>query len=192
MDEDDPNTLERMLQWIYLLSYPEPQTTSAVQMAWTGDLMLYMMAEKYGLCSLTDATKRALMNRAVECRNHPEEFVKSAEDFVDALQMLYEELPDREDIVALRESLLRITAPLIAKYMRSLEVLQNLMTMIPEFGLSLVETLAQQNLDRRRSPLSTDPLLAVNGSSSSLSDADSPQHIKPYIPLNEDSDEELE
>lgn len=185
MHDDDPETLERLLQWIYLLRYPDFHDQNGMQTAWTGDLMLYMMAEKYGLTDLMDATKNALVNRARECRNDPEKFTESVEDYADAIQLLYEELPVREDILSIREEILKTIAPVIAKYMRQIPVLQELMTTVPDFGLSLVEALAQHHLNRKNSTSakeSFDPISSTN----------SAQYVKPYIPLNEDSDEELE
>ena len=153
--------------------------------------MLYMMADKYGLTELMSSTKQALLSQASRCANSPEVFLQSSEDFVDAMQMLYEDFPERDDLAALREELLSLVAPMFAKYLRNTPVLLELMTSIPGFGVALVESLAKYQPDRRQSSSSVGSHVIDSGICSSRASSNSPQYTKPYIPLNEDSDDEL-
>lgn len=193
MHDDDAETLERLLIWIYQLQYPALAEQAQRGTAWTKDLMLYMMADKYGLSALMDTTKQALMQLAAQCLNQSDILVRSADDFVEVMQMLYMDLPEREDLVALRIDLLATLSPVLAKHVRSISCLEELMTTTPGFSVDLVESLARQRCDRRWSSSSSSGSLSVgSGSSSPGSTAHSPRNAKPYIPLNEDSEDELE
>ncbi|KAK5939325.1 hypothetical protein PMZ80_008629 [Knufia obscura] len=191
MHDDDPETLERLLRWIYLLKYPS-LAQNQQQTAWTKDLMLYMMADKYGLVALMEATRRALLETAAQHARQPNQLIESIEDFVELMQMLYVDLPDRDDLVTLRGELLTTLAPVVAKHMRNVEVLEDLMTSIPGFGVALVESLACLNQDSRRPSSSSDSLSVGSGGSDVISANGSPRYVKPYIPLNEDSEDEME
>jgi len=190
MHDDDPETLERLLMWIYQLQYPVLPEQRRSATPWTEDLMLYMMADKYGLSALTDATRQTLMQRASQCLDRPETLVASISDLVEALQMLFADLPERGDLIALRSDLLNSISPVLATQMRSTPDLEQLMTTTPGFGIALVESLAQQSSDRRRSSASSVSLSV--GSGISKSGSASPRYVKPYIPLNEDSEDELD
>lgn len=185
MNDDEPETVERMLKWIYLLRYPKLVN---MQSAWTQDLDLYLMADKYGLTALMEETRKALLDMANQCALQPELLNKSVECLVEALEMLFVELFEREEVMALREELLLTLAPTIAKQIRSLPVLEELMTAIPGFGVSLVEALAQGGRDRP----SPSPSIGSFSRGSHSSHAGSPPTNKPYVPLNEDSDEEFQ
>jgi len=193
MHDDDPETLERLLMWIYQLKYPTLPEQKRNETPWTEDLMLYMMADKYGLSALMDATRQALMRRASQCVDRSETLIESVNDFEEVMQMLYVDLPERDDLLALRSDLLDTLSPVLAKHMRSIPSLEQLMTTTPGFGVALVESLARQNCDRRRSSSSSSASFSVGGGSSNTgSAAQSPRYVKPYIPLNEDSEDELE
>lgn len=193
MHDDDPETLERLLIWIYQLRYPVLPEQSRRKTQWTKDLMLYMIADKYGLTALMDATRRALRNAATECVNQTDRLVNSVDDFVEAMEMLYVDLTEREDLIALRVDLLHILSPVIAKCMRGTPILEESMTTIPGFGVALVESLSHQTEDRRLSSSSSSGSLSVgSGNSEAMSAGNSPRYTKPYIPLNEDSEDEVE
>lgn len=192
MHDDDSETLERMLKWIYLLDYPVLEKQISGRTSWTKDLQLYMMADKYGLTALMDATRQELVKKSARCASHAENLADSVDDFVEAMQMLYVELPERVDVVALRVALLHNMAPEIAKQMRHLYVLEELMTSISGFAVGLVESLTLQDHSRKLSASSVESVSVGSGSSFSESRSGSPRYVKPHIPLNEDSEDELE
>lgn len=196
MHDDDTETLERLLMWIYQLRYPALAEQARKEAAWTKDLMLYMMADKYGLSDLMHTAKQALMQLAAQCLNRSETLVQSADDFAEAMQMLYMDLPEREDLVALRVELLATLSPVLAKHVRSIPCFEELMTAIPGYSVDLVEALARRHCDRGWSSSSSISLSIGSGSGSGSSSpdfaAESPRNVKPYIPMNEDSEDELE
>lgn len=146
---------------------------------------------------------------APRLKNDP--FQSSAPDFVDMMSTLFTACPtDRADVQSLQCEILAITAPVIAKSMRSLPVLQDLVTQIPGFAVLLVETLSSKapgvvdaslirGSSRRGSPgggsdvsawSSRGSLGSVNGSRSGSEGAEG-RYTKTYIPMNEDSEDEL-
>ena len=191
MHDDDPVTLERLLMWIYQLQYPVLPEQVRKQAPWTTDLMLYMLADKYGLSALMEATRQALGQQAVHCVKRSETLLESVDDFVEAMQMLYIDLPEREDLSALRKNLLASISPVLAKQVRDIPCLEELLTTTPGFGVDLIEALAHPGNDGRQSPASS-ASFSVGSGSSSPELAGQARYIKPYIPLNEDSEDELE
>lgn len=189
MQDDDPQILEKMLRWIYTMHLPEPQDKSR---PWTENVLLYVMADKYGLAGLMEATRNALLDEAIRCSVQPSRLADSMKDYIEAVEMLYNELPEVEYVVSLRSDIVKHTAGPVAQHVRSFPMLQDLMAN-PSFGVALVEHLAK-GCDGRRgstSSLSSRAQSTDSGSLDSISRNGSPQYTKAYVPLNEDSDEEF-
>ena len=185
MHDDDPETLERMLKWIYCLDYPSLSNSST---PWTAELMLYLLADKYGLTKLMAVAEESILTLAVKCTSKSELLEKTVDDFCEVIQLLFMDMSTREDLKSLQAELLSTMAPVIAKQMRVLPELENLMTSVDGFGLALVEALSNQG--RRPSIVSTGSS-SLSSTSSSTGSAHSPATLKPYIPLNEDSEDEF-
>ena len=192
MHDDDPRILDRMLRWMYTMELPEQQAGSKDETFWTDHLQLYLMADKYNLTELMNATRETLLFHAVACGEKPDLLTETTEDFVDAMEMLYKDVPDQEGLIGLRDSVVRHAAPAIAQNIRTSVLLQELMSSAPAFGVALVEQLAKRPGERRFSASSSFSGIISTGSCDSGSGGNSPQYSKPYIPLNEDSDEEFE
>lgn len=207
MHDDDPDVLARMLQWLYTLEFPIPAHTDKTVPQWTADLNLWLMADKYGLTVLMEQCIDALLATAERTAKDSEKdgllFKSSAADFVDMMGTLFTETPDREDVNELQSELLDIMAPSIAKFMREVPVLEELVMETPGFAIVLVETLSRgskgsvglQVFSRRRS---SDSGSSVGGSRGSVGSGRSgsagseTRVVKTYIPMNEDSEDEME
>ena len=189
MHDDEPHILEKMLRWIYTMQLSEPQNKEHI---WTENVLLYSMADKYGLGGLMEATRNALLDEAIRCSIQPSRLADSMKDYIEAIEMLYTDLPEQEEAVSMRDSMIRYTAFAVAQHVRSFPQLQELMANVPKFGVVLLEHLAKGREDARRQSISSLSSKALTVVSSGSIDSGSPQYVKPYIPLNEDSDEELE
>lgn len=214
MHDDDPDVLARMLQWLYTLEFPSLASSNngnSNSNIWTADLDLWMLADKYGLTVLMEQCVDALLSTAERTANEREgtTFKKSAADFVDMISMLFMEAPDREDIQQLREEILEIMAPSIARFMREVPVLEELVKEVPGFAIILVETLNKGRKGTHSSgglqvlPLSSsrrrfsDSNSSAGGSRGSIgsgrgSAGSERGVVKAYIPMNEDSEDEME
>lgn len=189
MDDDDPDTLDRLLRWVYLLEHPQTQNKTQ---PWTSELDLYMLADKYGLEGLMDAARRSLLKQATTCAEQPSRFPQCSDDFVEAMEILYEDLPEREDLVEIRQSLIAHTAPVIAGCVRDQTHIQELLASIPDFAMALVEALATRTQGGRSSSFCSNSSSARDEYSDVASRLGTRQTAKPYIPMNEDSDVEYE
>lgn len=206
MHDDDPDVLARMLQWLYTLEFPVSNPSDKRTPTWSADLDLWMLADKYGLTVLMEQCVDALLSTAerTAADRDGSSFKSSAEDFVDMMSTLFTEAPDREDVYELRTELLEIMAPTIARFMREVPVLEELVVEIPGFALVLVETLSKGSkgtlglpvlTSRRRSSDSGSSAAgsrASVGSGRSGSAGSEPRVVKAYIPMNEDSEDEME
>lgn len=211
MHDDDPDVLARMLQWLYTLEFPTTTSSSNSNNIWTADLDLWMLADKYGLTVLMEQCVDALLATADRTANERDgtTFKQSAADFVDMISMLFMEAPDREDIQHLREEILEIMAPSIARFMREVPVLEELVKEVPGFAIILVETLNKGRKGVSSSgglqvlPLSSsrrrfsDSNSSSGGSRGSIggrsgSAGSEARAVKAYIPMNEDSEDEME
>lgn len=189
MHDDDPHILEKMLRWIYTMQLSE---STSKEHTWTDNVLLYNMADKYGLQGLMEATRDVLFDEALRCRIQPSRLSDSINDYIEAMEMLYGELPEQEEVITMRDNIVRQTAYAVAQHARSFPQLQELIANVPSFGVVLLEHLAKGR-DRRYSTSSQSSKTQSMGSELSAESIGkgSPQYVKPYIPLNEDSDEEL-
>ena len=192
MDDDDPHVLERMIRWIYCLQYPSQAPTDGQGYSLTQDLELYMIADKYGLSGLMDVTGEVMIDEAERCAKADQKFAVSIRDWVDTMLMLFDELPEREDLLTLRHDMLNSLAPMVAKHIRQEPSLQELMRTTPDFAMALVECLVGDQQAKRHSTFSVDDVADLSQRSHSVSRSNSPQQSKTYIPLNEDSEDEME
>lgn len=190
MHDDDPRILEKLLRWIYTMQLSEPQSKDHF---WTENVQLYNMADKYGLGGLMESTRDILLDEALRCRIQPSRLADSMTDYVEAIEMLYGDLPEQEEVITMRDRIVRHTAYAVAQYARSFPQLQELIANIPNFGVVLLEHLAKGEQERKMSVSSQSSKSQSAGSqiSSDSLVSGSPQYVKPYIPLNEDSDEEF-
>lgn len=204
MHDDDPDVLTRMLQWLYTLEFPTSNQNSSGSSnvpSWTADLDLWMVADKYGLTVLMEQCVDALLSTAERTAHERDGaiFKASAADFVDMLSTLFTEAPDREDVHDLRTEILEVMAPTIAKFIREIPVLEELVTEVPGFAVLLVETLSNESKgpkgsSRRRFSDSGSSAGGSRGSAGSRSGSagSEPRAVKAYIPMNEDSEDEME
>lgn len=188
MHDDDPETLGRLLEWIYTLDYP---TSSDPQCLWTSHLDLYLMADKYGLTNLMELTRLALLQTASQCHRDPTYFRKTIDDFCEAVEILFVEFVEHPGLETLRKELIASLSHVLGSEMRKIPELSQLMVTVPDFGISLVESLAQCNkVPSTSSTRKSSPF----GGSSYNSHSDSPSSSSPgktYIPLNEDSEDDM-
>lgn len=210
MHDDDPDVLARMLQWLYTLEFPTCASNSSNSNGniWTADLDLWLLADKYGLTVLMEQCVDALLKTAerTAADSTGNIFVKSASDFVDMISTLFTEAPDREDTQELREEILVTMGPTIARYIRELPVLDELVREVPGFAIILVETLSLSkgregsaaglqglSSSRRRFSDSNSSAAGSRGSigSRSGSAGSETRVVKTYIPMNEDSEDEM-
>lgn len=208
MYDDDPDVLARMLQWLYTLEFPilASKGSNDTNNMWTADIDLWLLADKYGLTVLMEQCVDALLSTAdrVASEYHHDRsskaFAKSASDFVDMMTTLFTEAPpDREDIQELREEMLEVMGPIIASHMREVPVLEELIKEVPGFAIILVETLSKgrpssNGSGRRKSSDSVSSGVRSSrstGSRAGSTGSDS-RAVKTHIPMNEDSEDEME
>lgn len=186
MHDDDPEILGRLLKWLYTLELPRNEGS------WTSDLQLWLLADKYGLEGLLNDCKHSIIERARNCAKDEQKFAEDAEDFVQGMETLFLELPTREDVKEIRDDVVEILATTVARNMRQLPELEDIMKDVPGFGVLLVETLSRQAYQRRRSSTtSLGSISAGSGSSVHLSRQSPLPTGKVHIPLNEDSEDEF-
>jgi len=149
MHDDEPGTVGRMLKWLYTLEL------SRSEGSWTSDLQLWLMADKYGLTGLMDDCRRLIVEKARSCVKDEQAFEQAVDGFVEGIEVLFIDLPDRDDVQAIREDVVEIVARMIAKKMGQLPVLEDLMREIPGFGKLLIQTLSRQGKQRRRASSSS-------------------------------------
>ena len=115
---------------------------------------------------------------------------------VDMLTWLFDELAEHEDLDDFREQLLRINGPMIATHIRSQEQLATLMTELPDFATRLVEamlfTKTASNKDWQTSDTFSDFSDVSKMKFTINNESQISVRTKPHIPLNEDSDEDME
>lgn len=184
MHDDDPGILGRMLKWLYTLEL------SRNEGSWTSDLQLWLMADKYGLTGLMDDCQRLIVEKARSCVKDEEAFAQTVDAFVEGIEVLFIDLPDRDDVQGIREDVVEIAAWTIAKTMGQLPVLEDLMREVSGFGKLLIQSLSRQQEQRRRA--STSSLGSISVGSGSSASLNSPQPEKLHIPMNEDSEDEFD
>lgn len=198
MDEEDPDTLERLLLWIYTLQWPSAKYTSE---PWTSDLMLYMVADKYDLSALAEKAKSMLLQKAKSCADTKSEichtkFLANLNDLVELLGWLFNDLLEQADLDDLREKMLSTMSAMIAIHVRKEVRLEELMTTTPGFAARLVETMLctrcsvsnnQQNMAAVDGFLDKSVIDCATSNGRNV-----PPGTKQHIPLNEDSEDDLQ
>jgi len=140
-----------------------------------------------------DDCRTAILEEARRNAKDDQRFVEEGDEFVEGMETLFVDLPDREDVRGMREDVVEIMALTVARKMRELPVLEDLMRDVPGFARLLVETLSRQGDQRRRSSSSSLGSASVgSGNSSGEPGWNSSSAEKQYIPMNEESEYEFE
>lgn len=180
---------------------------------WTFDLLIYTIADKYGLPELRDQASKSLLDKATDIATSPAStsklpsephpkppyrFRKCIDGFITLIHSLYNNtlddyLPEPEsesdsEPKSLRKQIVNLTAEAITYHIRDPR-LSILMADLPSFAVDLVENMGQQKRDEERRLL----LLRQRERKDELM-LDQTQRVKAgrqrqmRIPMNEESD----
>lgn len=169
MDDDDPIALDGMLYYLYTLDFPtelyqtilgaesgsgsdsgiedEESTGQDPKVYWGFDLLMYTIADKYGLTELRDLAGQSLLEKAELTKEDPQ-LLKNMDGFVSLVEDFYarEEMSDK--LREIRAKFLSSTCEAITHHVRDPRI-STLMADIPEFAVELVEAVGKKRDERR-------------------------------------------
>ena len=192
MDDDDPDAVEGLLYYLYMLEYPNElgerslsgggiQPSDAYRY-WNFDLLIYRIADKYNLPELVRLAQQSLLEKAKSAQSRDEDgnqniFSTYLDGFVALIDELY--APDKrlpKDIKEIRDQVVTSTSKMVAQSSRDPR-LSELIATVSEFALDLIEALSECS---KRPDFTTGTAKDENVVESKLN----------HIPMNEDSDSE--
>jgi len=144
-------------------------------------------------------TASALLSRVSEASNPYSKaqctlFEERVDDFVETVRLLYGAAPECAALEQLRSQILRAVAPMVAKYLRQAEALEELVGSMPRFAMELIEVLgqlAEQEVRGEEGSVKSGRGSWSSGSERGASEENGGRR-KVYIPMNEDSEDEME
>lgn len=201
MQDDDPVAVQGMLYFLYTLDYPKEaykkllggETDSGsdsgieedeestdgqnVQVYWGFDLLIYTIADKYGLLQLRRMAERSLLDKADAALKDEQQFFKTADGLVPLVEELFATEEISQDLKVLRRQIVSLTSEVVAGHIRDARV-SALIADVPEFAIELVEALGRKRIESR----------TVQKGEEKRQEAEKIRLT--YIPMNEESDDE--
>jgi speckle-type POZ protein len=169
MDDDDVVAVDGMLYYLYTLEYPtqiyqkllgaetgsgsdsgiedEDSTGQNAQVYWGFDLLVFTIADKYGLTGLRELAGQSLLIKA-DLVGKGQELLKNVDGFVTLIEDLYTTQDMSDQLREVRTQVVDSTCEPITHHVRD-ERISALMADIPEFAIELVEVLGKKKDERR-------------------------------------------
>jgi len=124
----------------------EPASADA-EVDWGFDLLMYSIADKYGLPGLRELAGQSLLDKA-ELAGKEQQLWKNMDGFVTLVVDLYaiEEMSDQ--LREIREQIISSTCEATTHHVRDQRI-SELMADVPEFAIELVEALGRKRDERR-------------------------------------------
>ena len=171
MEDDDPFAVEGMLYFVYTQDYPldvyvrllgldhnsgsdsgiedEDSAADDTRVYWWFDLLMYTIADKYGLSQLRELAAQSLRSKAELAAKKRGQFLKSLDGFVTLIEELYAINHISEHLRELRTQVLSSMCETITHHIRD-QRLSALLADIPKFAVELVEVLGKKRDDGER------------------------------------------
>ena len=149
------------------------------QVYWGFDLLVFGIAEKYGLEELRDMAGRVLLEKAAGLTKTKKDsdLLNEVDGFVGLMDGLYASDGTSEPGVTLRSQIIKSTCQVVAAHIRRERVAQ-LVADVPEYAVELVEMLGRREEERKTVKKEEDRRIEK-------------ERIRMrHVPMNEDSDGE--
>jgi BTB/POZ domain len=170
MEGDDPVAVQGMLFYLYTLDYPtelyqtrvgvetgsgsdsgiedDESTSQDALVYWGFDLLIYTIADKYGLVELRQLARQSLLDKAESTEKEEQQLAKSMDGFVVLMENFYarDEVSDQER--ELRTQVISSASEAITHHVRDQRI-STLMSDVPEFAIELVEALSRKREEKR-------------------------------------------
>ena len=169
MEDDDPVAVEAMLYYLYTLEYPreiyqrllgvesgsgsdsgiedDESTSQDAQVYWGFDVLMFTIADKYGLAELRELAGRSLLAKA-DLAGQEQPLVKTLDGFVALVEDLYAMEGMSDQLRHIRTQLVSATCGAVTHHVRDQRI-SALMADVPEFAVELVEVLGRKRDERR-------------------------------------------
>jgi hypothetical protein len=170
MEGDDAVAVEGMLYYLYTLDYPvelyerrlgsdhgsgsdsgiedEDSPIQDAVVYWCFDLLMYKIADKYGLFELRELAAQSLRNKAELAGNEQGRFLKNLDGFVTLIDDLYATEDISEHLRQLRTQTISSMCEAITNHIRE-HRLSALVADVPDFAIEVVEVLGKKRDDRK-------------------------------------------
>ena len=169
MEDDDATAVEGLLYYLYTLDYPvevfekrlgcdqgsgsdsgiedEDHPIQDAEVYWCFDLLMYKVADKYGLTELRVLAAQSLLDKAELAAKEPGQLMRNLDGFVSLIDDLYaaEDIP--EHLSQLRTQIVTSMCEPVTANIRD-QRMSTLVADVPHFAVELVEVLGKKQEDR--------------------------------------------